>query len=365
MKKKMILIIFLLLALIIFSPGADASGQDAVQVKVNGQLMLFDVNPVIDSGRTLVPVRGIFERMGAEVKWDAVTRTVAATRGELKIKLQIDNTGADVNGKPVVLDVPAKIVDGRTLVPVRFISESIGAKVDWNAQSRTVLIDDTAIDPFDYHKLYQAVNSSDQAKFTFNLKEELTVTGKVISANFLGSGVINKGDVQMKGSVSIPELNDYIPMEITLKEGELYSKIGDNPWQVAQIDINKGLIPEDEFVKIIKNIPLKQEVWVDTGGKAAIRYTISTDREELTGFVNKLFAQSVQFDSLGSSTAISGLKYNIVFYLDEQGRLVKEHIELSMNAAVPELQATTKIKAAGDIEFSDIGKEFTTTVPIM
>jgi hypothetical protein len=113
---------------------------EEIAVYVNGKALEFDVPPVIIDDRTLVPFRVIFEALGLEVGWDEPTRTVTGTKGDMTIKLVIDSTEAWVNDEPVQLDTPPIIVNDRTLVPVRFISESLGADVAWAADWRTVVI---------------------------------------------------------------------------------------------------------------------------------------------------------------------------------------------------------------------------------
>ncbi|MBS3938697.1 MAG: thermonuclease family protein [Peptococcaceae bacterium] len=117
------------------------SAEQPISVVVNGRLLVMDVSPIIRSGRTLVPLRAIFEALGASVEWNDATRTITGKRAETTITLQIDNPSASVNTTRVTLDVPPTIVGGRTLVPARFIAESLGARVGWNEQTRTVTVD--------------------------------------------------------------------------------------------------------------------------------------------------------------------------------------------------------------------------------
>ncbi len=112
----------------------------SISVKLNWQKVYFDQLPVIDNDRTLVPVRAIFEALGAEVSWDGATRTVTATKDENVVSLTIDDVNAKVNGETEVLDVPAKIIGDRTMVPVRFIAQSFGAEVSWDGPTKTVMI---------------------------------------------------------------------------------------------------------------------------------------------------------------------------------------------------------------------------------
>ncbi|WP_422879851.1 copper amine oxidase N-terminal domain-containing protein [Neomoorella humiferrea] len=92
----------------------------------------------VEQGRTLVPLRAIFEALGADVNWDAATQTVTGTKGATIVKLTIGSTIAYVSGQAVPLDVPGKILNGRTLVPLRFISESLGAEVVYDNSRITI-----------------------------------------------------------------------------------------------------------------------------------------------------------------------------------------------------------------------------------
>ena len=111
-----------------------------INITVDNKNLASDVPPVIIEGRTLVPVRAIFEELGADVEWNADTQTVTATKDSLNVVLQINNTSASINGETKTLDVPAQIVDGRTMVPARFVTESMGCNVGWNADTQTVTI---------------------------------------------------------------------------------------------------------------------------------------------------------------------------------------------------------------------------------
>lgn len=110
------------------------------RVMVNSKLLELDVVPTIINGRMLVPLRAIFEELGAQVKWEEKTRTVTGTKDSVKVVLQIDNSIALINDRETTLEVPATIIDGRTLVPVRFIAESLGADVSWDENTRTAIV---------------------------------------------------------------------------------------------------------------------------------------------------------------------------------------------------------------------------------
>ncbi|MDD4663705.1 MAG: stalk domain-containing protein [Caldisericia bacterium] len=109
---------------------------------INGFEVPLDVPPSIIKGRTFVPIRFISEAFGAEVEWDAETRTVRIflEKTNTRVTLQINNTIARINERIVTLDAPPTIIQGRTLVPIRFIAEAFGAQVDWDGVLRKVTI---------------------------------------------------------------------------------------------------------------------------------------------------------------------------------------------------------------------------------
>lgn len=111
-----------------------------IRVQLDGKVLTFDQPPVNINGRILVPFRGIFEAFGAEVTWEGTLREVTGVLGDRKVWLKIGDVNARVQGSPVVLDVPARIENGRTLVPVRFISEGLNAQVEWKQKEQLVVI---------------------------------------------------------------------------------------------------------------------------------------------------------------------------------------------------------------------------------
>ena len=132
---------------------ANSINLNEVKVQLDGDYLDFTdadgekVEPQIINGRTMVPMRKIFETLGATVEWDGENRIVTGTKEDTEIKLQIGSNIATktVSGetKNIELDVTPTIVDGRTLVPVRFIAESLDKTVGWDSDNRTVVIMDS------------------------------------------------------------------------------------------------------------------------------------------------------------------------------------------------------------------------------
>lgn len=134
-----------LFVLATISVAGAAMAQD-IRATVDSTPVRFpDVQPRMYDGRVMVPVRGVFEHMNAHVSWDPSTRTVTAHRGTDTIKLTLNSFTAMLNGRQVNLDSPPRMYQGRTLVPLRFLSESLGASVEWIAASRLVEINTVSV----------------------------------------------------------------------------------------------------------------------------------------------------------------------------------------------------------------------------
>lgn len=111
-----------------------------ISVKINGVALEFDQPPVIQNDRTLVPLRAIFEALNATVNWDGATQTVTAQKADTTISLKIGDTKLKVGDKTETLDVPAQVINDRTMVPARAVSEALSCTVDWDSDTKTVLI---------------------------------------------------------------------------------------------------------------------------------------------------------------------------------------------------------------------------------
>lgn len=123
------------------APRAAAAG---LRLVVDGRRLETSPPPFIAGGRTLVPMRALFEALGASVEWDDRTRTVTARRADRWVRVTIDRRLACLAEgclEAALLDVPAEIRDGRTFVPLRFVSAALGAAVRWDGAARTVHID--------------------------------------------------------------------------------------------------------------------------------------------------------------------------------------------------------------------------------
>ena len=101
-------------------------GEKSISLQINGSQISAEVPPTVIDGRTMVPVRAIFEAVGANIDFDAETKTITAKKGDATVNMTVGTKVATVNNKEVQLDAPAVIVNGRTLAPARFVAETFG-----------------------------------------------------------------------------------------------------------------------------------------------------------------------------------------------------------------------------------------------
>jgi hypothetical protein len=134
-----ILKLFLPAIFIIFSITAVAA--DEISVTIEGEPVAFaDQTPIVVDGRTLVPVRGVFEHLGFSVDWDAEARAAILSDDFFEIIIPLDSDTFTTNGARHTLEVPAQSIGGRTMLPIRAVLETVGFFVDWDGDTRTVLI---------------------------------------------------------------------------------------------------------------------------------------------------------------------------------------------------------------------------------
>ncbi len=113
-----------------------------ISVNLDGEAVEFTgQEPVIADGRTLIPLRGVFEKLGYEISWDNNTKTAEFEKEGTKVSVTVDSEEFSVNGESIKLDVPAQIINGSMMLPLRAIGEATGLTVNWDGESKSVNID--------------------------------------------------------------------------------------------------------------------------------------------------------------------------------------------------------------------------------
>ncbi|MEA5094882.1 MAG: beta-propeller domain-containing protein [Sedimentibacter saalensis] len=132
--------IFILSVVFIFCFTIAAFAEDSVTVYVDNEKVDFDVNPFIEGGRTLVPLRGVFEKLGARVDWNKQIQEVVIKDDNNEIQMLLNKNKVMVNGEIKTIDVSTMMINSRTFAPLRFISENLGHDVRWDGSTNSVYI---------------------------------------------------------------------------------------------------------------------------------------------------------------------------------------------------------------------------------
>jgi len=276
MKSKIISVLLLFTMLVSFAVPCSVSAEESVttpptiRVLLNGTELKFDVPPQIIDGRTMVPMRVIFEALGATVEWDEVTKTVTAMKDNIGmrlrigspnmavVKMNIDSSGKVINAenpeiKAITLDVPPQIVNSRTLVPVRAIAECFGAEVTWDEKSKTVTItskkvveEGALLTPSYADSNYVFYDTPNMSKLLCSVKKDwyITVDGSYhTKLTSDGNNVFNKGDMDIM-YVKITDvskdksfqLKDYVQQQFNDRIGTAGNSSAKS---ISQTDINE------------------------------------------------------------------------------------------------------------------------------
>ena len=113
---------------------------NTMKLSVNGKEIKGEMPPIIFSDRSVVPAREVFEELGAKVTWKASSQLVMVSMGKTSIKLIINSKIARVNSEAVTMEIPAKLINGKTMIPARFVAENLGLEVDFDSKTDTVII---------------------------------------------------------------------------------------------------------------------------------------------------------------------------------------------------------------------------------
>lgn len=228
-RKLVQLFVVLLMASIMFNSSHSNAQQD-IGVYIDGKKINFEVQPFIEDGTTLVPFRAIFEELEMEVSWFQESKIVVGEKEGLIIRLIVGSKTASVNDDFVQLTVAPKIVNGSTMIPLRFVSEATGNDVKWHNDTRTItittpthmdekLVEGEVIYKSGYKYKGQVVEDKPNGEGKlYNSQGELVYVSGFKDGLFHGKGkVMRDGIVVLEGQFSNDKLNG---------EGTVYSYDG-------------------------------------------------------------------------------------------------------------------------------------------
>ncbi|HYF79359.1 MAG TPA: ABC transporter substrate-binding protein [Symbiobacteriaceae bacterium] len=142
MRLKRFVWLLPLLILLFVLPAHAALPEPTILLNGRPMALPADQRPLIVQGRTLVPMRALFEALGATITWDQATQTVTAIKGETVVDLTVDAPEAVVGDRSVPIDPPAQLIGGRTYVPLRAVVDLLGARIGWDGETATIRITD-------------------------------------------------------------------------------------------------------------------------------------------------------------------------------------------------------------------------------
>ena len=199
MKKFISVLISLI---IIGTIPLSAYASDDIKVFVDGKFIEFDVPPQIINGRTMVPVRAIFEAVGAKVDWNQLTRTVLAEKNSTYVTMFLNNKFFYINSSLITMDVSPIAIDGRVLAPARYVGESFGYNVTWDEALNSVFMTSSDTNVLNYpsselpdfgsatgiKKSYSEKTKEDDGTFTYAYKYDVpasALSGEYMLDNYI------------------------------------------------------------------------------------------------------------------------------------------------------------------------------------
>ncbi|MGS0764609.1 stalk domain-containing protein [Syntrophomonas curvata] len=273
---------------------AQAAGGSDLTILVNGEKIEYDVAPVIEKDRTMVPLRALAESLGAEVEWLEQQNQVIVSKNDCHIKLTIGEPEAYVNGQKAELEAPARIIGNRTLVPLRFIGESLNAEVNWLPAERKISVEiDRSVEP-------GAANIKIN-NFIWS-PQRLTVAGKarVWEATLNYEVIDNNNRVLFDGfataSAGAPQWGDFtFSVDADLSEAEAIRVFTTSPKDGSRMDTVEYFLKPFGTATIISSDPgsiLAEGILGGYSNQPGKFYFAVTPATIITDAKNKLLAES-------------------------------------------------------------------------
>jgi molybdopterin converting factor small subunit len=376
--KKFVFVLSLVLILALSSVTAFADeiiiNIDSVKVEFNDDLGF----PFIDeNSRTQVPFRATLEKYGAQIDWNNESRIAIATKGDIVVEVPIDENYIVKNGEKITVDTAARIVNGRTYLPIRAVLEAFGSEVQWDSQLNTVVI--TTV-PVDAKAIYSKAAEKSYAWKNYDVKATVDLsmnipddTGSVqkmdMSMNMDMTIFMNPFKAKIKAAMPVAEefLQPVMEMYMTVDKDGYTTYMG----MSGATDINwmKQTIKDETLIDLMKNdeeaIKKSKELaekytedvkyfgkYTDEAGRTLLRlqYTMSGDiYKELLGDYSELMpepaneqeAMTVEMIKNIANADLGDLKY--IIYIDEAtGEIVKMEMDLG-NMIVSMLSGMTGV----------------------
>ncbi len=325
--KKICILISVFLLVFAVSVFADSP----IKVLINDEYISFAdengnvVNPELVNDRTMVPLRRIFNELGAQVDWDDATQTVIAVKGGKVIKLTIGSNIAYVteNGKQTTITLDAKpyITNDRTLVPLRFVSETFDSLVGWDQDSNTAII--VKIDELTQQLESKCSNFIEYTQTVKNAEKNMKMSGNIV---FDGEGEgVKEAFAQIKPSIKFDIIANEYQMYFNLPEGILANDEQTN----AQLAKTYILLDLSEIIDYSNEVTNVSKVVEDFGGEVTL--TTYKELKESLDMVSELISNdNFKITKNGNKTTYTLAIKDYEYYDAESGMTMLISMDMSM-----------------------------------
>lgn len=310
----------------------NVSDNSKIKIVVDGRSLKFsDVSPTIINGSTMVPMRAVFESLGAAVTWDGSTETATGTRGADIVSVTINDKFLCKNGDLVELNEPATIINDNTMVPVRAVSEAFGCEVTWDGDTKTVTVSTVGSIPqygvsaYDGESAYVVVNDNEPyfrdeelTDKSFEYYSELDYLGRVgVCYASIGKDLM---PTEGRESISMVKPSGWRVSKYDFVDGELlYNRCHLIGFQLTGENANeKNLITGTRYMNVDGMLPFENKVaeYVKrTGNHVMYRTTPVFEGENLVADGIVIEAESVEDDG-------DGVSFNVFCYNVQPGVVI-------------------------------------------
>lgn len=373
---------------------SQAAAAQEVKIIVEGEAIALDAKPVLYNGRVLVPVRQIVESIGGDVTWNAGSQTVNVVKDQKNILLVINSNTAKVNNEDKILDVPARIIAGRTMIPLRFVSENLDTKVNWDSASYTVSIDvPVQLNNEAYDLLMKASEkSADNRQSKAEFKANMLISGKTpagpMSYNVDADGILkmdlDKPAFSFDGNLSLKDQGTTMGFDLALRMIENNMYIMDpitGKWSVESIPAEdfaqvKELLKQNqlsaEFTKKVLEEMKEAVRTVDFAGEKTVN-GVNTKGVfvELSGLKYKKMLKEVLIEAMKTQElpltetdlqqfdeAFAGIefgRYEVTYWIDESNNIHDMNLDMKFRFSF-EQEVDMAFAMTADIIMSEINK---------
>lgn len=369
--KKIVFVLSLVVLLVFSSVSAFAATTDEIIIAIDSNKVEFNDDlgfPFVDeNNRTLVPFRAALEKYGATVEWNNESRSAVAVKGDITVEVPVEQNYILKNGEKITTDSAAKIVNGRTYLPIRAVIEAFGSSVEWDQSLKTVVI---TSEPVDAKAIFTAANnkSYDWKNYDANIAIDMSMAipdeaGSVQTMNMKMNMLMTMFMNPMKAKISADMVMDVLGEKISQPVMEMYLTMNDNSYTTYMGTANstgaltwmKSTVEDEMFSKLMnydkETIQANKELMekyiksvkyfgkYTEAGKTLLRmeYTMSTDiyKDMLGGYVEEMSASTDEQEVM-TAEMLKGLTsgnlgdLTFVVYIDEaSGEIVKYEIDLS------------------------------------